>query len=146
MFVPFNAVFKTTDADYDPLIKEKIVTDEALSYLLNLAIKGAKRLMKNKSFTEPEIVKQAMEEYKIENSNVLSWVDDIELTLIQVCEKPTDELYTDFTNWCRLSNIKQITGKKTFYKELKEKFKLDDKTRQDFTTKKRYFKLSLNEL
>lgn len=146
IFVPFNAVFKTTDEDYDPLIKEKIVTEEALSYLLNLAIKGARRLMVNKAFTEPECVKLAMEEYKIENSNVLTWVDDVELTVMQVCEKPTDELYTDFTNWCRLSNIKQITGKKTFYKELKEKFKLDDKTRQDFTTRKRYFKLSLDDL
>ena len=145
IFVPFNAVFKTTDADYDPLIKEKIFTDEALSYMLNLAIKGARRLMTNKMFTEPECVKLAMEEYQIENSNVLSWVDEIEMTLTQVCDKPTDELYTDFTNWCRMSNIKQITGKKTFYKELKEKFKLDDKTRQDFTTKKRYFKASLDD-
>ena len=144
--IPFNAVFSVHDADYDPLIKDKIFTDEAMSYLLNLAIAGARRLMTNKKFTEPEIVKEAMEEYKIENSNVLSWADDVELTLTQVCGKPTDELYTDFTNWCRLSNIKQITGKKTFFKELKDKFKLEDKTRQDFTTKKRYFRASIENI
>jgi putative DNA primase/helicase len=144
IFVPFNAVFKTTDADYDPLIKEKIFTDEALSYLLNLAIKGAKRLMINKSFTEPAIVKATMEEYKIDNSSVLTWVDEIELTLIDVCSKPRDELYTDFVNWCRLSNVKQITGKKTFFKEMKEKFELADTVRQDKATGKRYFQASLD--
>lgn len=144
IFVPFNAVFKTTDADYDPLIKEKIFTDEALSYLLNLAIKGAKRLMENKSFTEPECVKAVMEEYKIDNSNTLSWVDEVELSLIDVCSKPRDEIYTDFVNWCRLSNIKQITGKKTFFKEMKDKFELADNVRQDKATGKRYFQASLD--
>lgn len=144
IFVPFNAVFKTTDADYDPLIKEKIFTDEALSYLLNLAIKGAKRLMTNKMFTEPECVKLAMEDYKIENSNVLSWIDEMELTVKDICSKPRDEVYTDFANWCRLSNIKQITGKRSFMKEVKDYFNLDEKPRQDFTTGKRFFKPSLD--
>lgn len=144
MFVPFNAVFKTTDADYDPLIKEKIVTDEALSYLLNLAIKGAKRLMKNKTFTEPAIVKAAMEEYKIENSNTLSWIAETEMTLKDVCGKPRDELYTDFVNWCRLSNVKQLTGKRSFMKEVKDYFNLDEKPRQDKSTGKRYFKPSMD--
>lgn len=140
ILIPFYAVFKTTDADYDPLIKEKIFTDEALSYLLNLAIKGAKRLMKNKSFTEPECVKEAMQDYKIDNSNTLTWVYDMNINLINVCSKPRDELYTDFTNWCRMSNIKQITGKKTFFKELKDFFVLEEKPRQDHLTGKRFFK------
>ena len=144
IFIPFNAVFKTTDVDYDPLIKEKIFTDEALSYLLNLAIKGAKRLMENKSFTEPVIVKDTMEEYKIDNSSVLTWVDEVELTLMDVCAKPRDEIYTDFVNWCRLSNVKQITGKKTFFKEMKDKFNLDEKPRQEFATGKRFFKANID--
>lgn len=144
IFVPFNAVFSTSDADYDPLIKEKIFTDEALSYLLNLAIKGAKRLMKTKTFTEADVIKKAMEVYKIDNSNTLSWIEDTELDLVTVCSKPRDELYTDFTNWCRLSNIKQITGKKTFFKEVKEKFDLAEKPRQDRSSGKRYFTPSMD--
>ena len=145
IFVPFNATFRTTDADYDPLIKEKIFTDEAFSYLLNLAIKGAKRLLKNKTFTEPDIVKDAMAQYMVDNSNTLSWVEEVELTLQDVCGKPRDELYTDFSNWCKLSNIKQITGKKTFFKELKDYFDLEEKTRQDSISGKRYFKPSLDD-
>lgn len=145
IFVPFNATFRTTDADYDPLIKEKIFTDEAFSYLLNLAIKGAKRLLKNKTFTEPDIVKDAMAQYMVDNSNTLSWVEEVELTLQDVCGKPRDELYTDFSNWCKLSNIKQITGKRTFMKEVKDYFDLDEKPRQDRTTGKRYFRVSLDD-
>ena len=144
MLIPFNAVFKTTDADYDPLIKEKIFTDNALSYLLNLAIKGAQRLIENKSFTEPTIVKEAMDEYKIENSNVLTWIYDENIGLLDVCKKPRDEVYTDFVNWCRMSNIKQITGKRTFFKEVRDFFALEEKPRQDHMTGKRFFKPSIN--
>lgn len=43
--IPFNAKFSPSDEDYDPLISEKIVTSEVLSYVLNRALIGAKRLI-----------------------------------------------------------------------------------------------------
>ena len=79
LFIPFNAKFSALDEDYDPMIEDKITTDEAMSYVLNLAIEGAQRLIKNGRFTEPESVKEALEEYKNENSTTLSWIDDQDL-------------------------------------------------------------------
>ena len=67
---PFNAKFSKNDDDYDPMIFEKITSEIALSYLLNLAIKGLRRLVQNKRFTLPKVVEQAKQKYMIENSTV----------------------------------------------------------------------------
>ena len=145
LFVPFNARFSSEDPDYDPLIEDKITTDTALSYLLNLGIRGANRLIKKGKFTEPESVKEALEAYKADNSTTLSWIDDKELKIEYFLTNSTDKAYSDFTDWCKVSGIKSanITGKKTFYKEVIAKFDFEDKPKQK-ADGKRYFILSID--
>lgn len=132
LFIPFNARFSADDPDYDPMIEDKITTDEALSYMLNIGIRGAERLMKRGKFTEPESVKAALEAYKADNSTVLSWIDDKELDLDYFLDTSTDQIYASFSDWCKVSGVKQsnITGKKAFYKEVVSKFDLEDKPKQ----------------
>jgi putative DNA primase/helicase len=122
------------------MIVDKITSDEALSALLNVAIRGAQRLIKNGRFTEPEVVKEALSNYMTENSNTLSWIEDKDLDEDYFLDNATDYLYSEFTDWCKLSGIKtsNITGKKTFYKELAGKFGFEPKTRQR-ANGKRYF-------
>lgn len=144
LFIPFNAKFSSADPDYDPLIEDKISTDTALSYLLNIAIRGAQRLIKRGHFTEPDSVKKALEEYKADNSNTLSWIEDKGLDEDYILDNSTDKLYSDFTDWCKLSGIKSgnITGKKTFYKEVITKYDFEDKPKQR-SDGKRYFMLKI---
>lgn len=132
LFIPFNARFSPLDEDYDPLIEDKITTPTALSYLLNVAIRGAERLMRNGRFTEPASVKAALETYKTDNSTTLSWIEDAGLDEDYFLHKATDILYSDFVDWCKVSGIKaaNITGKKTFYKEVIQHFDFEEKTRQ----------------
>ena len=138
--IPFNATFSVTDEDFDPMIEEKITTPEALSYMLNMAIRGAKRLLSQGHFTEPKSVKEALEIYKSDNSTVLSWIEDKELNEDYFLEKPRDELYSEFADWCKLSGIKMgnVTGKKTFFKEVVQKFDFEEKPKQK-SDGKRYF-------
>lgn len=145
MFIPFHAKFTNKDPDYDPLIEDKITTDSAMSYLLNLGIRGAQRLIKNGKFTEPEIVQEALESYKAENSTTLSWIDDQELDINYFLDTPTDQLYSDFQDWCKQSGIqsKSVTGKKTFNKEITAKFDFEEKARQR-GDRKRYFVLRID--
>ena len=140
LLIPFNARFSSDDEDYDPMIGDKITSDEALSYLLNIGIRGAKRLMKKGYFTEPQSVKDALEAYKSDNSTVLSWIDDTELSEDYFLEKPRDALYSEFADWCKVSGIKtsNVTGKKTFFKEVVGKFDFDEKPKQK-ADGKRYF-------
>lgn len=140
ILVPFVAKFSTSDEDYDPLIEDKITTETALSYLLNLGLEGAQRLIKNGKFTEPESVIRALAEYKTENSTVLSWVEDKGLDEDYFTDTPIDKIYSDFVDWCKLSGIKtnNVTGKKTFNKEIIAKFGFEDKAKQR-SDGKRYF-------
>ncbi len=140
LFIPFNAKFSSADPDYDPLIEDKITTDTALSYLLNLGIRGAERLLKRGKFTEPESVKEALEAYKADNSTTLSWIDDRDLDLNYFLENSTDKAYSDFVDWCKVSGVKtnNVTGKKTFFKEVITKYDFEDKPKQKGDGK-RYF-------
>ncbi len=142
--IPFNARFSATDADFDPMIFDKITTPTALSYLLNIAIRGAQRLMKKGEFTEPQIVIDALNAYKTENSTVLSWIDDKDLTEDYMLDKSRDVLYSEFVDWCKVSGIKSnnITGKKAFFKEVVRKFNFDDQQRQR-SDGKRYFVMKI---
>lgn len=144
MLVPFNARFDINDDDYDPLIGDKITKPTALSYLLNLGIKGAQRLIRNGSFTEPQAIKDALEAYKTDNSTVLSWLDDKEIGLEYVLANSRDNLYGEFADWCRASGIKSsnVTGKKSFYKEMIGKYDLEEKPAQK-RDGKRYFILKI---
>lgn len=144
MFIPFDAVFTTSDADYDPNIEDKIKTDNATSYLLNLALKGAKRLIQTGKFTQPRRVLTMMNEYKTDNSTTLSWVADQDIQLDEILETPSQDLYSNFCDWCKQSGIKayNVTGKKIFNRELIEKFELD-KIQQQHGDGKRYFRVSL---
>lgn len=138
--IPFNARFSIHDEDYDPLIADKISTPTAISYLLNIAIRGAQRLIRTGHFTEPQSVKDALEAYKADNSTVLSWIEDKDLDIDYFLDNPRDKTYSEFSDWCKVSGIKSsmVTGKKTFFKEVAAKFDFEDKPRQK-ADGKRYF-------
>lgn len=144
LLIPFNARFSASDEDYDPMVGDKITTPTALSYLLNLGIKGAQRLIRNGKFTEPRSVKDALEAYKADNSTVLSWIEDKELTLDYFLEQPRDVAYSEFSDWCKVSGIKSsmVTGKKTFFREVAQKFDFEEKAKQK-ADGKRYFILKI---
>ena len=142
MIIPFNARFSSDDPDYDPLIEDKITTPDALSYLLNIGIRGANRLIRQGRFTEPQSVKDALEAYKADNSTVLSWIEDKDLSEDYFLDKPRDVTYSEFADWCKISGIKSanVTGKKSFFKEVAQKFDFEVKQKKDG---KRYFMIKL---
>ena len=144
LLIPFNARFSSEDEDYDPMIADKITAPTALSYLLNIGIRGAQRLMKNGKFTEPQSVIETLEAYKADNSTVLSWIEDRELNEDYFLNRPRDVCYSEFADWCKISGIKSanVTGKKTFFKEVATKFDLEEKAKQK-NDGKRYFVLKI---
>ena len=95
-------------------------------------------------FTEPQSVKAALAAYKTDNSTVLSWIEDRELTLDYFLDTPRDVTYSEFSDWCRTSGIKSsmITGKKTYFKEIISQFDFEERGRQK-NDGKRYFVLKI---
>ncbi len=125
MLIPFTATFTADDEDFDPFIEEKVTTDEALSYLLNIGLRGLRRLLHNNRFTEPKVVKQALEEYKTSNSTVLTWIEEEGITTSELLGQPTDKLFSQFKDWCTRSEIKYQSSIRTFHKEIEEKYNFE---------------------
>lgn len=148
MFIPFNAKFETTDDDFDPNIADKIMTDDAMSYLLNRAINGAQRLMKNGGFTRPAVVEKAMNEYKKHNSIVLQWCADVGIDIDYFTDelKTKEEYYSEFDDWCANSGVRGYDrlGKIKFYQEVEHHYGLVTQQKRVDGERKRYFVVDID--
>jgi putative DNA primase/helicase len=139
--LPFDAVFSRSDPDFNPNIEDEITTDEAMSYLLNMAIRGYRRLSRQ-GFTEPERVRKALETYQIESSHALRWTVENGIDEEYLLSKHTGELYQEFKMWCEAEGVDHIPKQQSFTNEIKKRFKLEvsEQRREPKTGRKcRYF-------
>ena len=120
-FIPFNAQISENDDDFDPFIEDKLTTEEAKSYLLNIAIKGINRLIRQNTFTYPEVVRKVKEQYKKMNSTVLTFLDD---ELIEPEGRIISEIYDEYVEYCKKSNVKYVS-RVTFSREICEYFDVE---------------------
>lgn len=139
--IPLDAQFSKTDPDFDPDISAKVSTPAAMTYLLNMAMRGLRRLMKH-GFTEPEKVRKAVETYRTQSSHALSWVADSELTTEYLLSKDTGQLYFKFKVWCEAEGIENIPKQRGFTDDIKKRFgfEMSEQRREEKTGRKcRYF-------
>lgn len=132
IFIPFTAKFTSDDPDFDPMIDEKLSTDECMSYLLNRAIEGVQRLLKRGKFTQPECVSKLLKTYQSDNSATLSWVDENRYDKWYLLSYPSESLYQEFVSWCGQAGIQKrnIVGRRNFYKEITAYFDFDPERKQ----------------
>lgn len=142
--IPFNAKFEPNSPDYDPMLIDKVTTDEAASYLLNIGLRGIQRLLKAGSFTKPEVISNMLEQYRIENSTVLSWVEDNNLTddLNYFLDTPDREIYLAYTDWCKNNGVTKPSSARAFYRDIINYFDFDENRRQR-NGGKRYFVMKI---
>jgi len=138
MLIPFTATFSADDEDYDPFIEDKITTEEALSYLLNIGLRGLRRLLYNNQFTQPKVVIDALEEYKKNNSNVLTWIEEEGIETKYLLDNTTDKLFSEFKDWCTRSEIKYASSIRTFHKDIEEAYNFERKRIRNTETGGRY--------
>ena len=78
VIVPFNATFSKTDADYDPYIKYKLRSSEAMEYLIQLSLDGLKRVLDNNGFTICAKVQEEIDEYNEQNNPIVGFFKELE--------------------------------------------------------------------
>lgn len=101
LIVPFNRVFKQEEMDKD--LKNKV--SKEYSGILNWAIEGAQRLIKNKyTFTECESIKKITKKYKEEQNPVESFLKEVLINEYGCCEKRKDIL-DSYKVWIEGQNI-----------------------------------------
>jgi putative DNA primase/helicase len=91
--VPFKAKFSPNDEDYDPFITDKLLSDESMQYVLNLALKALKRLLKNKQFTKSKAVEEEVSKYHEENNPIISFVKNEDVDLDRAVVKDVYDMY-----------------------------------------------------
>lgn len=133
--VPFKAKFSPNDPDYDPFITDKLLSDESMQYVLNLALNALKRLLKNKHFTKSKAVEQELERYQEENNPIISFVnnEDIELERGVV-----GDIYLQYKLYCS-NNGYQAVSNISFSKQIRHLFGYTTKVQKVDGKNKRLF-------
>lgn len=140
-FIPCLAKFGAT-IKRDVNIKSKLKDKDVMSALLNRALNGIARLLENGEFTQPQCVIDAKDKYMVENSSVLTWVDEECYEQDHFLDKPTKDIYIEYLDWCRINSLKQVS-KIVFNREIIRKFGFADELHK--TRKGRLFKVVENE-
>lgn len=109
MIIPFNAKIRHTDKDFDPYIKDKVLTTESMEYVILLALEGLKRLTLTNTFTESEKVEKELEEYHKANNPIMDFVEECGE---KIENNTTKQVYRVYTIWCHENGYNPVTSRK----------------------------------
>ncbi|MBE6068834.1 MAG: DNA primase [Clostridium lundense] len=114
IFIPFNAKFSKRDKDYDPWIKDKLLTNESLEYMLKIALEGLDRILMNKEFTNCDACDEVWKEYEQVNNPVVAFLDEKEID-----GQTVEDVYKQYQVWCIEAGLKSLS-KNVFSREVKK--------------------------
>ena len=127
MIIPFNRTFSENDRDYDPHIRYKLAVQEAMEYLIQLALDGLGEVLTNNRFTIPKKVQQEKEDYARRNNPVLAFIEECKNDsgeVENIYNEPTADVYKRYDVFCHLNGFKVMSNiefSKQINRELKTK-------------------------
>ncbi|MBM7679540.1 P4 family phage/plasmid primase-like protein [Gracilibacillus alcaliphilus] len=133
--VPFKAKFSAKDDDYDPFITDKLLSDESMQYLLNVALKALHNLLENKQFTKSKAVESEMEKYQEENNPIISFINNEDIDLERSVVK---DIYDMYRLYCS-DNGYQSVSNISFSKQIRQLFGFTTKQQKVDGKNKRIF-------
>ncbi|WP_282926507.1 phage/plasmid primase, P4 family [Helcococcus kunzii] len=104
ILIPFEATFSKEDKDFDPLIKKKLTTKEAMEYLIVLGINALKRVLDKKGFTISEKSIRELESYEKLNNPVIEFIEDTKIENEEV-----NKIYKQYTVYCAENNYTAVS-------------------------------------
>lgn len=122
VIVPFNAKFSKTDPDYDPFIEDKLLSDEAMKYLLKISLEGLRRVIINKGFTSSDAGEKEKGDYIKHNNNVIEWMEYEP----KVENEAVQDVYLQYQVWCSRNGCMPVK-KMNFSKEIRKELGLTSK-------------------
>lgn len=136
IIVPFDARFTKDDPDYDPYIKYKLRQTDVMEYLIQIGIKGLKRVLENRGFTTSEKVQKELQEYEENNNPILGFFKEIEIDQIE--NETTKDVYRKYNEFCLANNFTPMSNIE-FSKKINKQFGLEVVTKSIKGTKCRVF-------
>lgn len=110
VIIPFEAKFSPSDADYVPFIGDKLKSQAAMEYFIQLGLKGLKRVLETRAFTTSEKIQNELDEYEERNNPVLGFIRECEAEDFQIENTPTNEVYTHYNEYCITNGYAAISN------------------------------------
>lgn len=118
VIIPLNARIRGTNKQ-DPNFESKTTTDEARSYLFNIAIESLNSLLQRGYFIIPDIVKQELKEFDIANDPIKEWINSYHEDEKDIHNMSVNEAYNDYKDFCEYNGFKYPVSNKRLTQELK---------------------------
>lgn len=125
IIVPFNARIRGTEKE-DPHLPEKVTTEEAKSYLFNVALQGLQKVLNNNGIFLPTVVQDEMDEFRKSNDPLAAFLDEFDLD-----GKRISDAYEEYREWANFEGYKKPLIRKEFRKQVLEREYVDKKLRLD---------------
>ena len=122
VIVPFFAHFSKDDPDYRPFIATELQEPECLEYLIQLGIRGLKRVIANHGFTESDKIKKQLEEFEETNNPIIGFFK--ENPELDVENQTNTVVYAQYLEYCLVNNM-QAMSKGSFSKVVTKRFGMD---------------------
>ena len=120
IIIPFNATFTKGSANYDPYIKYKLRSEEAMEYLIQVGLDGLKRVLANDGFTISDKVSEELEKYNEQNNPVIGFFKEVDVN-VDILNQPTKDVYVRYTLYCNENNFTPL-AKNQFSLWLKKEY------------------------
>jgi len=114
ILINFSNVFEKEKCD--PHILKKLTTPEELSGMLNYALAGLRRLLKNNGFSYSKTVEETREQYKTLSDPIYSFVQEF-ISTNTTGFLLKDDVYQKFLKWCKEKDL-PTTPKNMFSQDL----------------------------
>lgn len=102
LIIPFENKVKERICNLDDLLS----TDNAKSYILNLALAGVKRIYENNlEISDSETIAKATKQYYLDNDSVLAYLNDYP----DINGNPISSVYESYEKYCEDSNLKAVS-------------------------------------
>lgn len=122
VIVPFEATFSKDDPDFDPYIKYKLRDDSVMEYLIQIGLKGLKRVLDHQAFTICKKIEDRLEEYAENNNPTLMFFK--ESTDSEIFDKPTKFVYQTYVEFCFCNSLQPLSNIE-FSRQVKKYYQCD---------------------
>ena len=117
IIIPFEQTIP--EEERDPDLANKIIASER-SGVFNWMLDGLKRLLQNKRFTESEVIKKQIEQFRYERDTVALFLDEKSYIPYGLKSMRLSVFYGHYTNYCK-ENMLWTVSYITFGKRLRSK-------------------------
>lgn len=99
MPIEFNAVFSNADADFDPMIGEKLREEETLEYACVIGVEGLRRVIAQNGPTPNEMSEAMKGDLAREGNTALQWFNDEGIDAAHIVGKTKEEVHEEYFQW-----------------------------------------------